>query len=186
VAWNWSDALSGVDPTKCTQSSSQSGTGQLTLTSSCTDVAGNTATDSKTVTVSAPASKADVQVTLTGPASGSKGTAYTYTVTTKDAGPGAAANVVSTLLLPDGATLVSASGSPVRLGPLLTWTAPNLASGGSVSYSVTVKFPAPARGAKSQTWALGAAAASLPTRTTSATPDPNLLNNLAAVLTKIS
>jgi hypothetical protein len=186
VAWNWSDALSGVDPASCTQSSSQSGTGQLTLTASCTDVAGNTAADSKTVTVSAPASKADVQVRLTGPASGSKGTAYTYTVTTKDAGPGAAKNVVSTLLLPERATLVSATGSPLRWGPLLTWAAPSVASGGSVSYTVKVRFPAPPRGAKSQTWALGAAAASLPTRTTSATPDPNLLNNLAAVLTRIS
>ncbi|MGC4112822.1 MAG: glycine-rich protein [Nocardioides sp.] len=180
VAWNWSDALSGVDTDSCTQSSSQTGTGQLTFTSSCTDVAGNTATDSKTVTVAAPSTKADVQVKVSGPATGKKNTAYTYTVTTKNTGPGAAKNVVSTLAVPDKATLVSASGSPVKLGPLLTWTAPSLASGGSVSYTVTVKFPT------TGSWGLGAAAGSLPTKSVPATPDPNLLNNICVVITKVS
>ncbi|MGC4112821.1 MAG: hypothetical protein QM747_20840 [Nocardioides sp.] len=180
VAWNWSDAVSGVDAAKCTQSSSQTGTGQLTFTSSCTDVAGNTASDSKTVTVAAPSTKADVQVKVSGPATGKKNTAYTYTVTTKNTGPGAAKNVVSTLAVPDKATLVSASGSPVKLGPLLTWTSPSLASGGSVSYTVTVKFPTNA------SWGLAAAAGSLPTKSVPATPDPNLLNNICAVITKVS
>jgi uncharacterized repeat protein (TIGR01451 family) len=180
VAWNWSDSLSGVDAASCTQSSSQTGTGQLTLTSSCTDLAGNTATDSKTVTVTQPANKADVQVKVSGPATGKRNTGYTYTVTTKNAGPGAAADVVSTVLLPSKATLVSSTGSPVRIGPLVTWTASSLASGASVSYTVTVKLPC------TGTWVFGAAAASLPTRTVPATPDPHLLNNIAAVRTKIS
>jgi uncharacterized repeat protein (TIGR01451 family) len=182
VAWNWSEDSdnSGVDPSKCTQSSSQTGTGQLTLTASCTDLAGNTATDSKTVTVTASATKADVQVKVSGPATGRKNTAYAYTVTVKNSGPGVAKNVVATMLLPGRATYVSASGSPLRVGPLLTWTTASLASGSSVSYTVTVKLPS------AGSWVLGAGAASLPTRTTSATPDPNLLNNLAAVTTKVS
>jgi uncharacterized repeat protein (TIGR01451 family) len=180
VAWNWSDGLSGVDPASCTQTSSQTGTGQLTLTSPCTDRAGNTATDSKTVTVAAPAAKADVQVKVTGPATGRKNTTYTYSVTTKNTGPGAAANVVTTLLLPERTSLVSASGTAVKAGPLLTWTKPSLASGGSVTYTVTVKFTS------TGTWVLGAGAASLPTRTAPATSDPHLLNNLAAVTTRIS
>jgi hypothetical protein len=174
VAWNWADAVSGVDATKCTQSSSQSGTGQLTLTSTCTDVAGNTATDSKTVTIAAPSNKADVQAKITGPATGRTNTAYTYTVTSKDAGPGVASQVGTTVLLPQGATLVSASGSYTRIGPLLVWrTVPSLAVNATTTYTVTVKFSG-----KGST-GLAAATASLSTQ------DPNLLNNAAAVLTKI-
>ena len=175
VAWNWSDGLSGVDTTKCTQSSSQSGTGQLTLTSTCTDVAGNIATDSKTVTVATPSKKADVQAKIAGPATGKVNTAYTYTVTSKDAGPGVASQVGTTVVLPQGATLVSASGSYTRVGPLVVWkTVPSLAVNASTTYTITVKFSGKG------TTGLAAATASLSTQ------DPNLLNNAAAVVTKIS
>lgn len=51
VTWNWSDAGSGVDTTKCPASSTSSGEGTLTVTSSCTDVAGNTKTASAVVMV---------------------------------------------------------------------------------------------------------------------------------------
>jgi len=44
VTWNWSDAGSGIDPGNCTTSSTSSGEGTLTLTASCTDIAGNTGT----------------------------------------------------------------------------------------------------------------------------------------------
>jgi hypothetical protein len=175
VAWNWSDALSGLDTTRCTQSSSQSGTGQLTLTSTCTDIAGNTATDSKAVTIATPPQKADVQAKITGPATGKAKTAYTYTVTSKDAGPGVASQVGTTVLLPQGATLVSASGSYTRFGPLLVWKiVPSLAVNASTTNTVTVKFSGKG------TTGLAAATASLSTQ------DPNLFNNAAAVFTKIS
>ena len=49
---------------------------------------------------------------------------------------------------------------------MLTWTAPSLASGASVSYQVSVKAAQPGKGLL-----LGAAAAH--------NPDPRLLNNLA-------
>jgi uncharacterized repeat protein (TIGR01451 family) len=175
VAWNWSDALSGVDAMACTQSSSQNGTGQLTFTSSCTDKAGNTATDSKTVTVAAPSTKADVQAKITGPATGKKGTTYTYTVTTKNVGPAAAAEVGTTLLLPGDASVVSVSGSYTKVGPLLVWKAtPSLASGASVTYTIQVKF----NGKGNEPLAVGAASLR--------TQDPNLRNNAAVVTTKIS
>ena len=49
VAWNWTDAGSGVDPANCTQSNSSSGEGTaITVSSTCLDLAGNTASDSRT------------------------------------------------------------------------------------------------------------------------------------------
>lgn len=52
VSWNWDDASKGVDVTNCTQTSKSSGEGNpLTLTSSCTDLAGNSADDSYEVKV---------------------------------------------------------------------------------------------------------------------------------------
>jgi hypothetical protein len=121
-----------------------------------------------------PAKTADVQAKVTGPASGKTGTAYTYTVTATDVGPGVAAQVGSTVLLPSGTTLVSASGSYTKIGQLVVWKAtPDLAVNGSVSNTVTVKFST--KGTK----LVSAAAASLKTR------DPRLLNNLALVSTSI-
>ncbi|HEX3932028.1 MAG TPA: hypothetical protein VHW64_15095 [Nocardioides sp.] len=121
-----------------------------------------------------PARTADVQAKLTGPASGRTGTAYTYTVTARDAGPGVAARVGSTLLLPSGTTLVSASGRYTKFGQLVVWTStPDLAVNGSVSNTVTVRFSS--KGTK----LLTTGAASLKT------PDPRLSNNLALVRTTI-
>jgi hypothetical protein len=49
VAWNWSDTGSGVDSANCTQSSITSGDGASVVTSSsCRDLAGNSASDSRT------------------------------------------------------------------------------------------------------------------------------------------
>ncbi|MGC4109895.1 MAG: hypothetical protein QM747_05625 [Nocardioides sp.] len=43
VAWNWSDALSGIDPSSCTTTSTDTTQGATTVQASCTDQAGNTA-----------------------------------------------------------------------------------------------------------------------------------------------
>lgn len=52
VAWNWSDAGSGVDSNNCTQSDGTSGEGNaLEVDSSCSDLVGHTASDSKTFKV---------------------------------------------------------------------------------------------------------------------------------------
>jgi YVTN family beta-propeller protein len=156
-------ALVAVDPT--------------TLTAVSTTAMGAGVVQMTTGTIAAtppPSGKADVQTKLTGPASGAKGTAYTYTITAKDAGPGAAERVGATVLLPRGASLVSASGSYRRIGQLVVWkTTPDLAVNQTTSYTVTVRFSS--RGAK----LLTAGAASL------STPDPRLLNNVAVVSTRI-
>ena len=49
VEWNWTDALSGVDDANCQQTTSSTIFPFETLTSTCTDLAGNTVTDSKLV-----------------------------------------------------------------------------------------------------------------------------------------
>ncbi|HET7572031.1 MAG TPA: hypothetical protein VFJ77_05100 [Gaiellaceae bacterium] len=51
VDWNWTDDDSGIDASNCTQSSTSSGEGAIVLTSSCSDLAGNPASDSVTVYV---------------------------------------------------------------------------------------------------------------------------------------
>jgi len=52
VNWNWTDAGSGIDTSHCTQSSTSSGEGSaITLTSTCSDLAGNKASTSYTVKV---------------------------------------------------------------------------------------------------------------------------------------
>jgi hypothetical protein len=49
VAWNWTDAGSGIDPANCTQNNSTSGEGTaITVSSTCYDLAGNSASDSRT------------------------------------------------------------------------------------------------------------------------------------------
>ena len=53
VSWNWTDNSggSGLDPTACTTTSTTSGEGDLTLTATCKDVAGNTGSASYTAKV---------------------------------------------------------------------------------------------------------------------------------------
>ena len=51
VNWNWADGSSGIDPANCTQSSTSTGEGTITMTSTCADVAGNSSSDSVTVQV---------------------------------------------------------------------------------------------------------------------------------------
>jgi YVTN family beta-propeller protein len=121
-----------------------------------------------------PAKKADVRAGITGPSSGSKNTAYTYTETVKNTGPGVAARVAATAILPQGASLVSASGSYTKIGQLVVWkTVSSMAVNATSTYTLKVKF------SSTGTKLVTAAAASL------STPDPNLFNNLALARTSI-
>jgi hypothetical protein len=51
VNWNWTDNGSGIDPSNCTQSTTSTGEGSITLSSTCQDNAGNSASDSVSVNV---------------------------------------------------------------------------------------------------------------------------------------
>ena len=54
VAWHWTDGESGIDKSACTESSTSTGEGAaVVVSSSCTDLAGNTATDKLTFKIDA-------------------------------------------------------------------------------------------------------------------------------------
>jgi uncharacterized repeat protein (TIGR01451 family) len=75
----------------------------------------------------------------------SAGDTLVFTVAVTNAGPNAAANVILTDTLPANAAFVSATGSPVQSGSVLTWpVVPSLAVGAVVSR--TVRLIAPAAG----------------------------------------
>lgn len=90
----------------------------------------------------------------------------TLVVTNK--GPSPATAVRAAISLPAGFTVVSAGGGTLR-GGIVTFSAPALAPGGSVTYAVVARAPAVGRGGR-----LLAAVAASQTR------DPALLNNVTA------
>ena len=87
---------------------------------------------------------ADLVTTKTGPATVDPGGGITYTITTQNLGPIAAANVVIRDTLPATVTFVSASNAGVLgAGNVVTWPAiASLANGASVARTVTVTAPA--------------------------------------------
>ena len=88
------------------------------------------------------AQSANLAVTKTGPATVSAGASFSYTVTTTNGGPGAAANVVVTDTLPATATFVSATGGGTLTGNVVTWpTIASLANGATQNFTVTVTAP---------------------------------------------
>ena len=64
VSWGWSDDGAGIDAANCTQQSTSTGEGVQQLTASCSDLAGNTASDTVTVKVDTT----DPTVSVTTPA----------------------------------------------------------------------------------------------------------------------
>ena len=116
----------------------------------------------------APAKRADLRVTVTGPAQLSKGQTGSFVLTVKDQGPDAATDVLGSLALPCGLAVTSTGGG-TGVGNLIVWpTARTLASGSSVSYTVTV------RATTKGSWKVAGGSASL------RTPDPSLANNVAS------
>lgn len=109
--------------------------------------------------------KADLKVTFSAPAQAADGTSVTETVTVTNAGPASASKVVTVLDEPAGLTVTDADGAKGK-GSALTWKTASLASGASVTFTVTVKVGAHARG--TEVIAVG---------TFSDTPDPHLGNN---------
>jgi hypothetical protein len=130
VAWNWTDAGgSGIDPANCTQSSTSSGEGAITLTSSCSDVAGNSTSASATVHVD----KTAPTVTYSGGGTYTVDQNVSITCSSSDALSGVAS---------DTCTNVSGPASSLGLGShSLSATAYDKAGNtgsGSTSYTVTV------------------------------------------------
>ncbi len=112
--------------------------------------------------------RADLKVKLSMPSKAADGAIVTQTVTVTNQGPAAASTEVTALNEPSELAVIDADGALVR-GPLLTWSMASLAPGASKTFTVTVQVGA--RDHDTVTVDAGAL---------SVTPDPNMLNNLAA------
>jgi hypothetical protein len=134
-----------------------------------TDASGDAVSGIAVITVTAvnTSPAADLAVSLSCPASLSVGQAGSCTLTVTNHGPAVASKLTALMTLPGNVTEVSCGGC-ARHGSVLTWTAPSLASGATVSYPVSVKA-----GKAGKALVLGAAG--------SRNPDPHPLNNIAIV-----
>lgn len=168
VTWNWADnpGGSGIDPAHCTQSSTSSGEGTLTLTATCTDLAGNQGTASYTVKVD----KTPPELLLSGSDAGPSGwitTAPAFAeVIASDRGSQLAAETCSDAVN-GGAPSVLFSATAVQT----TFTSPQLITGnGTHVVSCTMSDGAGNSTTQSLTLKLDTTA---PTITAAATTQPN-------------
>ena len=114
---------------------------QATAATADPDVTNNNGTNVGSQ-VSTTVNGADVEVAKAGPAAATAGSDYTYTLTVTNNGPGTAADVVITDVLPGAVTYVSASDGGSELSGTVSWPAVTLTNGQSVMRTVTVTAPA--------------------------------------------
>jgi uncharacterized repeat protein (TIGR01451 family) len=156
--------------------------GTFTFTVKVTDSAKPAVSATRQLSITIVADEANLAVSVTGPGSAKAGASVTYTLTVTNKGP-VAASRVSVTLDTTGLTGVKASTggttkSAAVLGVTLTassWSVASLAPGQVVTFTITGTVPA--KGINS----VIAAGTAL-----SATPDPDLLNNVSTVTTKIT
>jgi len=147
-------------------STSTTGLQSFSVTATSTD--GQSTTQPVTYTV--VTNTADLRATITGATKAADGTSFTETVKVVNAGPAPATTVITGLTVPKGVT-VTGTGGGTSAGGVVYWTDPSLASGASVSYTVTLKVAAKTN----ETVVVGAATASTQVK------DPNLANNVAGI-----
>ena len=143
-------------------------TGSHTITAAYLGDSAYIGSTSAALTQQVVANKADVSVSVTGPRRAADGSSFTEAVRVSNAGPAAATEVVTGLVIPSGVSVTSTGGGS-KLGSALYWTDPSIAAGASVTYTVTLKASATAHGT------VVFAAASASTQVT----DPNYANNAA-------
>jgi hypothetical protein len=136
---------------------------------SVTATSGDGQQTSHTVSYTVLAPTADLSVTISGATRASTNSTFSETLTVKNLGPAAATNLTSAMSVP-GAVTVSSSGGGALSGGQVRWSLPTLASGATVSYTVTFRAGPHASGTTAIT---GSAS--------SATADPNPANNSATL-----
>jgi Domain of unknown function DUF11 len=143
--------------------------GAVSVTASITSASSVSVSFSETV-LSITAARADLAVTVGAPASIARGATGTVTVTVTNNGPNAAAAVVAGLQLGNNLRITAGGGGTVnRQGDAVAWTTSGLASGASVTFTVTVQAETARR--PYSTSAIGAVL--------SLVPDPAITNNAA-------
>jgi hypothetical protein len=116
---------------------------------------------------------ADLSVTLSPHPTAADGSTFTETVTVTNHGPWAATHVRTAVRVPDQLTVTAAPGG-TRAGPKVWWVDASLGANDSVTYTITFKVAAKARG----TALIAAATAS------TKVADPKPLNNAATITVK--
>jgi Domain of unknown function DUF11/Bacterial Ig domain len=119
--------------------------GAQTFKVTATSTDGQTTTETSDYTVVAVAKLADVKVSITGPSHAADGATFSETVKVSNAGPAPATSVITGLVIPNGLTATNTGGGG-KLGSAIYWTAGSIAAGQSVTYTVTLKVAANARG----------------------------------------
>ena len=114
----------------------------------------------------------DVVAAVTSPAEVTAGASFAFQVTVTTAGPATAAAVVATLELAPAVTISDSGGGTVS-GTTITWALGDLASGSTVTRSVTVVAP-------------GSGTVTGTARANSPTPDPVPANNVASSVTTVA
>ena len=114
--------------------------GTSTFTVTATNAVGSAqVTNTVVISTATTPNRADLVAKVTAPPSGRTGQSYTYTVSVKNQGPATAKTVVTSLVIPEGTQLVSATGGPVRVGQAVIWSTGSIGNGATVTYTVTVK-----------------------------------------------
>jgi uncharacterized repeat protein (TIGR01451 family) len=129
---------------------------------------------------------ADVAVALSGPSSAQVNSKGSYLVTVSNGGPTVASNVVMTYPVPSGTKFISATttqGSCSASASTVTCALGDLANGAKALTTVALKFTLKPKGGNLTNTASAYSQASGPN---SATPDPNLANNVASLNTTIT
>jgi hypothetical protein len=134
---------SGTVPNGAAINTSTVGPQTFSVTATSTD--GQSTTQTSGYTVAAAAKLADLKASITGPSHAADGATFSETIKVTNAGPAAATSAVTGLVIPNGLTATNLGGGG-KLGPAIYWTAPSIAAGQTVTYTVTFKVAGNARG----------------------------------------
>ncbi len=124
---------------------------------------------SEPVSITAASKLADLGIAISGPSSAADRSSFTEKVTVSNAGPASAGDVLTAVLVPRGLAITNTGGGDQAFGTV-RWTASQIAAGGNVTYTITLRVQPHVSGR-----------VLIPAATVSfANPDPNYANNVAA------